>query len=202
VADRLHDPVEAGRRLAAGDLGILATDTLPGLHCRADALPALARLRDLKGRETDKPCLLLCADLRDALALAAGPDAAAVAYARRCWPGPFTLVFPSAAVVPDAARGADGGVAIRVPDNEWLAAVVAAAGAPLVSTSVNRSGGPPAPDLASIPAGFAAGVDFVAAPTDADATAPGRPSCLIDLRDRPPRVLRAGILDPPRWRQG
>ena len=91
---RLADPAVAARLLAAGGVVLLATDTLPGLHCRADDGGALARLLAIKARDPRKPLLLLCADATQALGLAMPLSGPVAAYARRCWPGPHTLVLP------------------------------------------------------------------------------------------------------------
>ncbi|MHB8080537.1 MAG: L-threonylcarbamoyladenylate synthase, partial [Candidatus Krumholzibacteriia bacterium] len=189
---RLHDPVEAARLLAGGGVVLLPTDTLPGLHCRADAAPALARLQALKGRDPARPLLLLCADEAQAFALAAPLDAVVTAYARRCWPGPFTLVLPRGPAAPVAVCGAGGTVACRVPAPPALRALVRAAGGPLVSTSANRSGEPPCATLEAAVALLGGQVDAVLAGWLPEAVPPPGPSALIDLAGWPPRLLRPG----------
>ncbi len=62
MSRRLPDLEATARALRAGDVLLMATDTLPGLHCRADAPQSIARLRSLKGRPARKPLLLICAD--------------------------------------------------------------------------------------------------------------------------------------------
>lgn len=178
---------------------LLPTDTVPGLHCRADAAPALARLLAIKERDPGRPLLLLCADEAQAFALAAPLTAVVTAYARRCWPGPFTLVLPRGAGAPAAVCGAGGTVACRVPAPEALRALVLAAGGPLVSTSANRAGEPPCATLEAAVALLGDRVDAVLEGwLPPAATAPG-PSALIDLAAWPPRLLRPGPCPPPGW---
>ncbi len=189
------DPAAAALILADGGVVLLPTDTLPGLHCRADRPAAVARIVALKGRAPDKPLLLLCASADRALSLAGALDDAARDYAGRCWPGPFTLVLPAAAAVPPAVTAGTGTVALRVPEPQPLRDLVAAAGGPLVSTSANVAGAPPALDLATALAGFGDAVD-ACVPGLLPPVPPGAPppaaSALIDLRVWPPRVLRRG----------
>lgn len=196
---RLRDPAAAARLLAGGGLLLLPTDTLPGLHCRADAAPALARLQALKGRDPARPLLLLCADEAQAFGLAAPLAAAAVAYARRCWPGPFTLVLPRGPAAPAAVCGVGGTVACRVPALPALRALVRAAGGPLVSTSANRSGEPPCATLEAAVALLGDRVDAVLTGWRSEAGVAAGASALIDLAGWPPRLLRPGPVPPPAW---
>ncbi len=200
----LRDLDELGRILAAGGVVLLPTDTLPGLHCRADRADAVGRIVALKGREAGRPLLLLCATAEQAFTLAAPLDARVEAYARACWPGPFTLILPHGPGAPLTATGGGAGVACRVPDSPPLRTLIAAAGFPLVSTSANRSGRPPSFDLAEAARQFGESVDavgegLVPAPVVAPGLAPGQASALADLTVWPPLLLRAGPRPLPPW---
>ena len=178
----------------------MPTDTLPGLHARADRPDAVARILDIKGRADDKPLLLLAATTEAALALAADPGEEARRYVARCWPGPFTLILPAGPAAPgDALRGRET-VAVRVPAPEGLRSLIEVAGGPLVSTSANVAGEPPATDLETALAVCGEVVDLVA---DIDWSDAGRPptgpSALLDLCVWPPAVVRAGATLPPEW---
>ncbi len=187
--------------LRGGAVALLPTDTLPGFHCRADDPAAVARVAGIKGRDPRKPLLLLCASIDQALALAPGAGDREREYARRCWPGPFTLILPAGPGVPREATGGLDTVALRVPGIPALRGLVAAVGAPLASTSVNRAGEPPIRDFDAAVREFGSEVDVVAESTIAaagdPASAPGAASTLIDLTGWPPRVLRPGAGTPP-----
>jgi tRNA A37 threonylcarbamoyladenosine synthetase subunit TsaC/SUA5/YrdC len=99
-------------------------------------------------------------------------------------------------------------VAVRVPDPERLRALVRAAGAPLVSTSANRSGAAPPTHLVAAAALWGTRVDAVwdpdgelkaAAARSPRGDAAPRASTLVDLAVWPPQVLRAGDTPPPPW---
>ena len=133
--------LEAGRRLAAGQLVAFPTETVYGLGANATDPDAVARLFAAKGRPHFNPLIAHVPSIEAALALGRF-DATAERIARACWPGPLTLVVPSAAGSPvsDLARAGLDTVAIRVPSHPVARAVLAAAGVPVAAPSANRSG--------------------------------------------------------------
>jgi tRNA threonylcarbamoyl adenosine modification protein (Sua5/YciO/YrdC/YwlC family) len=181
--------------LAADDgVAILPTDTIPGLHARLDRPRALERLAHLKQRRPDQPFLLLIADLGQLVHITAAIDEAVSRYLTKIWPGPFTVILVGRDELPAPVRTDHGTVAVRLPADPSLRDLLSRTG-PLASTSVNRTGQPPARDLA------AAAVAFGDLPcwTDASGTATGAASALLDLTSRPPRLLRPGPVEPPGW---
>jgi L-threonylcarbamoyladenylate synthase len=195
---RTRDPAETARCLAGGGVVLMPTDTLPGLHARADAPAAVARIALLKGRDDGKPLLVLCADVAAARGLVGATDLRVWDYAVRCWPGPFTLVLPAGPTAPAAATRGGPTLAVRVPSPPPLRALIAAAGGALVSTSANVAGEPPATDLAAAAPQFAGGVDLVA-DLELGCSPEAAASAMLDLTVWPPRVLRPGPRVPPDW---
>lgn len=196
-APRLGDEAAAAE-LRGGSVLLLATDTVCGLHARADFAAALARIADLKGRAQGQPLLVLAASPEQAWTLCRPLTAAQMAVCGGAWPGPFTFLLPARAglqpAVVDAGRST---IAIRVPGREDLRRLIGLAGGPLASTSANRTGEPPLTRLEDAVAEFE---DGVAGWWDGDPgrdPAPGVPSALIDLTGDSPRVLRAGPLPLP-----
>ncbi|HPF35266.1 MAG TPA: L-threonylcarbamoyladenylate synthase [Candidatus Krumholzibacteria bacterium] len=193
---RTQDPAEAARVLDAGGVVLMPTDTLPGLHARLDRPAALARIRALKGRDADKPLLVLAASA-DVAGAWVRWDEAAAAEAASVWPGPYTLILTAVPEAPTAVTGGGPTLAVRVPADPRLRSLLDVVGAPLASTSANDAGRAPATDLDAAAAWAGGGVDLVA---DLPWGGSGRPSTLVDLTRRPPRVLRAGAGDPlPGW---
>ncbi len=191
------DDAAAATCLAGGGVLLLATDTICGLHARADRPAGLGRIAAAKGRAPQQPFLVLAGSLEQALSLCTGLSAEAVALCGAAWPGPFTFILPAAAglddLVHDRARGT---VAIRVPGRADLRQLVMAAGGPLASTSANRAGEPALADLDAAVAGFGDAVDGSWAGVEAPGP-PGTASALVDLAAWPPRVLRPGPLPLP-----
>ncbi len=126
----------AARALRNGELVVFPTETVYGLAARADDPAAIARIHAAKGRDADKPLTLHLPDVAALESRFAPLSPAAARLVRRRLPGPLTLVLP------DRTGGESTGV--RVPDDPAAVAVLRAAGVPVVATSVNRSGEPPA----------------------------------------------------------
>jgi L-threonylcarbamoyladenylate synthase len=163
--------------LAGGGVAVVPCDTIYGI-VGVDP-DADARIRLLKGRDEGKPFLRLVADPVWIRRLT-GRDAPALLV--RHWPGPLTLVLP--------VEGG-GTLALRVPAAAWLRALIAGLGRPLLSTSVNRSGGPALWRVADIVAGFGASVDLV---LDGGDLPDAAPSTIVDATTRPCRIIRPGAL--------
>lgn len=196
MAEGLLNLEEAAGILDSGGVLLLDTDTLPGFHCRADRAQAVQRIARIKGRAPDKALLVLAADFQQAGQVLGCLSSSQRRFCRRCWPGPFSLILPAAASVPAEVTAGSGTVAVRVPDLPVLQDLLRLVGHPLVSTSVNREGQPPAGDLGSARAEFGGQVDgawSAESPTDGPVTS----SALVDLGVWPPRVLRPGPRDLP-----
>ncbi|MCB1184416.1 L-threonylcarbamoyladenylate synthase [bacterium] len=180
---------DAARRLGAGGVLLLTTDTLPGLHARVDAPDAVARIIAAKGRPDGKPLLVLAASVDQARTVTAAWTPAQSAACARCWPGPFSLVLPARADLDPRITAGGGTVAVRVPARDDLRALLAAVGVPLVSTSANRAGEPPAVDMVAAVRAVGSHVDGTWAGT---AGGGGQASAVVDLTVAPFRVLREG----------
>jgi len=177
--------------------GVLAhpTETVYGLGSRADP-DGLAALADVKGRERDKPFLLLVSDRTMAERLKLTFTEAAEALARAFWPGPLTLILAGGRDLPDGVRGGEGGVAVRWTSHADTARLVAALGEPLTSTSANVAGADPARDVPSVLARFAAPIDTgIVLVLDGGTTGNSPPSTVVDCSRSAPRLVRAGPLE-------
>ena len=78
-------------------------------------------------------------------------------------------------------------LAVRVPDRPWLRALLALTG-PLVSTSANRSGEPPATAPSALPADLRAALDAILDEGPREAKA----SAIVDFTEAEPRLVREG----------
>jgi len=191
VAGSAESTADTVRRLRAGGILLLATDTVPGLHCRVDDPVAVARLVELKGRPAGKPLLVLAGSLAQARLVTGGLSRAQLAACERCWPGPFSLILPAGDHISAAVTAGGATLAVRVPAVPVLRELILAVGVPLVSSSANASGEPPATDLAAAGLAFGKYVDGLWGETPAvEPTA--MPSAVVDLTVSPFVVLRPG----------
>ncbi|MBN1826323.1 MAG: L-threonylcarbamoyladenylate synthase [Candidatus Eisenbacteria bacterium] len=179
---------EVASAIREGALIVYPAETMYGLG--GDGLdPAVWRkIRAVKGRGADKPFLLLLDEPERWRLVASRFPAAARRLADRYWPGPLTLVLPAISGSP--AAGPRGGVAVRVPDRDWLRGWVRLADRPLISTSANRDGGEPEGDPDRLTILFGEEADLIVAGPRFDPVGP--PSALVDATFDPPRLLRAG----------
>lgn len=181
--------------LRGGRLLAYPTETVYGLGSRARAadVGALARL---KGRKTGKPFLLLVSsrDMAEAQGLAFSEGANALA--RAFWPGPLTLVLAGGGGrLPDELRGPEGGFAVRWTSHPGMAALLAALGEPLTSTSANLPGQPPAPGAAAIVRDFADAVERgVLLVLDGGVLGNSPPSTVVDCTQPAARIVREGAI--------
>jgi L-threonylcarbamoyladenylate synthase len=140
---------ETVRRLRAGEVVAYPTETVYGLGVDALSGSAVARLRRLKGRVPDQGLSVLVASLAELERWAPELPARARRLARAFWPGPLTLVVPLPPGPLDAVATAHG-VGFRCSPQPTAAALAAAMGSPLVSTSANRSGEAPCRSAAQV----------------------------------------------------
>jgi L-threonylcarbamoyladenylate synthase len=168
-------PREAARVLRAGKVALVPTETVVGLVA---AESGLARIRDIKGRDADKPIALLCASPEEAFALASSVPPLALRLASLYWPGPLTLVL-------DHTSG--GTVGVRVPADSAVRAVLAAYGEPLYATSANPSGEPAPKGLEEVDPRTSEAVDLI---VDGEPGS-GEASAVVDLSNGRVQLLRA-----------
>jgi L-threonylcarbamoyladenylate synthase len=191
------DPVV--RHLEGGGLIAYPTETVYGLGGAATP-EAVARVLHLKGREPDKPLLVLVAERRAAAGLRWTPAAEALADA--FWPGALTLVLADPdGIFPRGVRhDRTGSVGVRVSPHPWVARLVAAWGGPITSTSLNEPGGPPARSGSEAleVAERLGGKEILV--IDTGTLPPSRPSTMVDCSGTVPVVLRAGSVPVERLR--
>lgn len=176
--------------LRPGGLFAHPTSTVYGLGARA--VPELdAVVARLKGYAEGRPLIRLAASstqVRQRRPEVEWPEAAD-RLAERFWPGGLTLVLDD---------GSEAGIAVRVDGHPVARAVPAALDDLVSSTSLNRSGGEPArdPDQAMEVLSAMAPLGRPCAFLDAGTLADSPPSTILTLREDPPRLLRAGAVEP------
>lgn len=171
--------------LRRGGVALLPTDTIYGLHALAENEPAIARIVALKGREADKPFVVLGASRGQLQAIGAQFDDSVRDALDDIWPGPLTAIVSLDAPIA-ASRGSET-LAVRVPSLPWLRELIEITG-PLASTSVNRSGEAPITSPQMLTSDLQESLDAVvdAGPLE------GKPSTIVDFTGAEPRLIREG----------
>lgn len=155
----------AAALLRRGGLVAYPTEAVFGLGCNPRDGSAVRRLLALKRREEAKGVILIAADEAQLVAYldVDALPADRLAAVRASWPGPHTWLMPCRDDVPRWIRGAHDTLAVRVTAHPVAAALCRAFGAPLVSTSANLAGEPPARSVQALDAPLLAGIDGVVA---------------------------------------
>lgn len=155
-AGRFHWPVDgvlpssrclAQSRAILAQQGVIAypTEAVWGYGCDPFSAVAVGRLLTLKQRDWRKGVILVAADEEQLSPLLSPLTAQHRALLRDSWPGPHTWVIPDRDQwLPRWVKGQHQSVAVRVSSHPVVRALCDAWGGPLVSTSANRSGHPPA----------------------------------------------------------
>ena len=176
---------DAAPTLLSGGVVLLPTDTIYGLHALADHATAVQRIVAMKGRGEDKPFVVLAANISQIETLGAIFTKATRDAVQELWPGPLTAIVPLREPIA-ASRGAST-IAVRVPDLEWLRALLERTG-PLASTSANRSGEPPIIDPRTMSEELRDAIDEIVD----DGLREGKASTIVDFTGSEPRLIRQG----------
>lgn len=180
--NEVKDALSQGRILA------IPTESSYGLAVDPLSASGVEAIYRLKERERGKPLPVVVASLEQAIDLGLEPNES-IRLAEAHWPAPLTVVAPlRAGLSVPAAAGGDT-LAVRVPDHDRLRALLQTLGHPLTATSANRSGEPPACDLADLePILHAAGALVLGG----ERTPGGLASTVVSWTSAGLRVLRRG----------
>jgi len=179
------------RRLRAGGIVAVPTETVYGLAGDATRAAACRRIFAAKGRPLYDPLIVHIASLRD-LARVALPNPAALKLARRFWPGPLTMVLPKTGAVPDVATAGLTSVAVRMPAHPLFRRLIRLAGVPLAAPSANPFGYVSPTTADHVRKSLGSAVRHI---LDGGPSRIGLESTIVDLRDpRRPTLLRPGAI--------
>jgi L-threonylcarbamoyladenylate synthase len=183
-------PAIVGGRLAAGEVGVVPTETVYGLGIIPGHAASLGRVYDLKGRppQMNLPVLIGTSEHLDMLGVDFNPTAQQLA--ELFWPGPLTIVmgFDPHKRRPDWLAHRDE-VAVRFPAFEFLIRVTSVTG-PLLLTSANAHGDGAKSKAPEALQSLLGEPDFV---VDAGTLA-NTPSTIINTRRNPAVVERLGSI--------
>lgn len=178
--------------------GVIAfpTDTLYGLGCSLFDVAAVELVGKLKRRAPHHAYISLIPEPSQADGLALSVSPVARLLIRNCWPGPLSLIFVAAEIVPPSVRGEGGTIALRCPKDVLSHQLLMRFGGPVVSSSANLSGQPPAETADEVVRYFGNQLDLV---LDGGPRRGAVPSTLVDVSGPRPKLLRRGELDVTPW---
>jgi protein-tyrosine phosphatase len=197
MRDVVHRAVQA---LAEGRLVAFPTETVYGIAASARLGDAVERLARAKGRPADVPFTLAIKSAVEALDYVPNLAPLALRLARRCWPGPVTLVVDDshpeglAQRLPDAVRKhacARGTLGLRVPASPTVLDVLRMLAGPIALTSANLSGEPESVTADQVVKSLGDKIDLV---LDDGPCRYGQPSTVVRVRDHTLELLREGVV--------
>jgi L-threonylcarbamoyladenylate synthase len=151
---------QAARIIRAGGLIAYPTEGVYGLGCRPDLVAPVARLLEVKGRPAAAGLILIAASPAQ-LAGWIAPTAAELRRLREPRAAPVTWVVTAGPLAPGWITGGRPTIAVRITRHPAAMALCQAAGMPLVSTSANRRGRPPARSALAVRRWFGRDIDLV-----------------------------------------
>ena len=170
-----------------GTVGIIPTDTVYGVACRAADQLAVERLYKLKSRE-NKPGTLIAADIKQLEDL--GLKHRYLRAVQQFWPGAVSVVIPASDPNLNYLHQGKMSLAVRIPDDKNLQKLLKQTG-PLLTSSANQPGEPPAVNIEQAKNYFGDQVDFY---EDGGDLSGRQPSTVIRILDDAIEVLRQGAV--------
>jgi L-threonylcarbamoyladenylate synthase len=189
IKDSEEARAEVARIVRRGGVIAFRTDTLYGLGADPLNRDAILKIRKLKGREDDKPILLLVSDEKEVARFIEDSSRQKMAAIGR-WPAPLTLIGVAKPEVPNELTAGTGSLGVRLPDDEDLRALVRICGGALTATSANPSGQSPARNASTV-ADYFPELDLI---MDGGEVELDLPSTIVDLTGDTPRLVREGVI--------
>jgi protein-tyrosine phosphatase len=200
-AEDLRDVVcRAVQAVTEGKLVAVPTETVYGVAASALSESAVERLAEVKGRPSNQPMTLAIRSPDEARDYAPDMSPLARRLARRCWPGPVTLVVDDThpeSLVRQLPPGVQRRVApadkvgLRVPGHQLVLDVLHMLVGPLVLSSANRSGQPDALTAQQVLEALGGDIDMV---LDDGPCRFGQPSSVVQIIGNRYELLRAGVV--------
>ncbi|MFN9342729.1 MAG: L-threonylcarbamoyladenylate synthase [Planctomycetota bacterium] len=196
--DAIHYAVEA---LAAGKVVALPTETVYGIAANGLNEAAVRKLAALRRPEEQFHLPFAVKSGDDALDFAPDMSLLARRLARRCWPGPLTLVLPGPhpdSVVRRLSRSvqelttAGGAIGLRVPFHPVTQQVLRLSAGPTVMTSAKLDAVRSATTAAEVLAAAGNSVDVI---LDDGPCRFSQPSTVVKIEGDKLQILRSGVLD-------
>lgn len=135
---------ELVQQLSKGAIGVMPTDTVYGLVCEANIQEAVMRLYKVKHRE-NKPGTIIAASVEQLVEL--GLKKRYLKAVEQFWPGPVTVIVPTDNTALTYLDQGVGSLAVRVVDDPRIIELLEQTG-PLLTSSANKPGEPPATTIA------------------------------------------------------
>jgi len=185
IAEKVKRIWEAGERVA------FPTETVYGLGANGLDKTAAAGIYEAKGRPSDNPLILHVSDASRIPPLVKEIPEKAELLMKAFMPGPLTIIFRKADIVPLTTSGGLYTVAIRMPSHPVAHALLEAVDFPIAAPSANLSGKPSTTRASHVIRDLSGRVEGI---VDGGDVPIGIESTIIDLSGERPTLLRMGYI--------
>ncbi len=175
--------IESATDILQGGVGVIPTDTLYGLVAKASNQSAVARLYLLKSRD-GKPGTIIASSIEQLIDL--GLKRQYLTAVKEYWPGAVSIIIPTSNQLAYLHLGKYS-LAVRVTDKLNLLSLLDKTG-PLLSSSANTPGDPPAVNIKEANNYFGDLLDFYVE----GGIIKAKPSTVIRMVDDVVEVVRRG----------
>lgn len=172
--------------LKAGGVIGFPTETIYGIGACLNQPQAIGRIFKIKKRPRSKPLPILISNLNQLSQLVSSVPVKAKKLIKENWPGPLTIVLYKSKKVPKLVTGGGSKVGIRMPNHPIALELIKKCG-PIVATSANISGKPPALTAKEVKDNLPE-IDYV---INGGKVKLGKASRVIDLTEKYPKILRS-----------
>ena len=181
---------ETQKVLKGGGVIAFPTDTFFGLGANPYNTKAVDKIYSIKGRDPEKPLLLLIDSILKLDGLVEEISEASAKLIESFWPGPLTILFKPKHTIPKNIT--TGLIGIRQPGNLITRKILAGLNYPLTAPSANISGEDPTTTAEQVKDRLGNKVNLI---LDAGICRGGEPSTLVDTTQTPVRLVRAGAIN-------
>jgi len=154
---------KAAKIIKKGGVVVYPTDTVYGLGANALDEKAVKKVFEMKKRDFSKPISIIVRDIEMAKQVASF-DRDIEEKLKKLLPGPVTVILFKKKILSDILTAGSNKVGIRIPNCKFTQALMQRLDFPITTTSANISGEP----------------------------IEGKPSTVIDLTGKEPKILRVG----------
>jgi L-threonylcarbamoyladenylate synthase len=191
ILQSIESLTRAAEVISRGGVIAFRTDTFYGLGADPFNQDAVRTIKQLKGREDNKPILIVISDADHLDRLITSTSPAFQLLAKNFWPGALTLIGEARAALPPEITAGTKTVGVRLPNDDRVRLLVRNCGGALTATSANPSHAAPATTARQVHEYFGEAIDLIVDDGDAQTD---HPSTVVDVSQDAPRLIREGVI--------
>jgi L-threonylcarbamoyladenylate synthase len=173
--------------IKAGGIGVIPTDTIYGLVCLASDKDAVETVFNIKGRDLDKPPIILISSTRELRSFGVVLSPVQKELLKTYWPGSVSVILSSSSKELQYLSRGHSTLTFRLPSDNKLVSLLQKTG-PVIAPSANPQGLTPARNIDEAVDYFVGEIDFAVD----GGVVESQPSTLVDLSKDTPKILRQG----------